>query len=147
MDSRTASTALAASPFPSPLFSATRSTNSFFVTTFPPCRGQLTGRNVTMHPDESSPNSAPGAERAASSEPFRRSGARNGHFTDQDRRRLYAAAKRYPAQLGAHGTHCFKHCDEIAGDRQLAHRGAQLASLDQPAGGPHGEGSGHRIDA
>src|SRR5918994_7626438 len=34
---------------------------------FPPCRGQLTGRNVTMHPDESSQDSAPRAETAASS--------------------------------------------------------------------------------
>src|SRR5829696_2239940 len=137
MDSRTASTALAASPFPSPLFSATRSTNSFFVTTFPPCRGQLTGRNVTMHPDESSPNSAPGAERAASSEPFRHSGARNGHFPDKYRRGLDAAAEGHPAQLGAHGAHRLQHRNEVAGDGQLAHGAAQFAALDEPSRRPH----------
>ena len=45
------------------------------------------------------------------------------------------------------GAHRFQHRDEVAGDRHLAHRAAQLAALDQPAGGAHREGAGHRVDA
>ena len=101
---------------------------------FPPCRGQLTGRNVTTHSDESSLNSAPGAEMAASSEPFQCSGARNGHFSDQYRRGLDTAPEGHPAHLGAHGAHRFQHRNEVAGDGQLAHGGAQLAPLDEPSG-------------
>src|SRR5215207_3902113 len=113
---------------------------------FPPCRGQLTGRNVTTHPDESSLDSAPRAETAAYSEPFRCLGARNCHFPDKYRGGLDTAAEGHPTGLGSHGTHRFQHGNEVAGDGQLAHRTPQLTPLDEPSGGSDGECSRHRID-
>ena len=55
--------------------------------------------------------------------------------------------RRAPSGSRAHRLHRLQHRDEVARDRHLPHRAAQLAALDQAAGGPHREGPGDRVDA
>src|SRR3954468_21997184 len=74
-------------------------------------------------------------------------GARDLHLADQHRRRLDAAAERDPAAGAADRLDGLQHRNQVARDRDLADRRAELAVLDQAAGRSYREVARHRVDA
>src|SRR3954452_14341892 len=74
-------------------------------------------------------------------------GARDLHLADQDRRRLDAAAERHPAAGPADRLDGLQHRNQVARDRDLAYRPAELAVLDQATGRSYREVARDRVDA